>query len=128
VIEPARESGAFDATIEYVGNYLACLDPSVGSLSIPGTVSALQPLVAKKGLTLEPCRRQPTRTPPPSPKPMPPGTTWSRSPIWSRWRRSGRSADGAITHTALANGNVQAARIFSSDAVIAQDHFGCRQP
>jgi osmoprotectant transport system substrate-binding protein len=31
--------------------------------------------------------------------------------------------DGAITHTALANGNVQAARIFSSDAVIAQDHF-----
>jgi osmoprotectant transport system substrate-binding protein len=32
-------------------------------------------------------------------------------------------ADGPITHTALANGNVQAARIFSSDAVIAQDHF-----
>jgi osmoprotectant transport system substrate-binding protein len=31
--------------------------------------------------------------------------------------------DGVITHTALANGNVQAARIFSSDAVIAQDHF-----
>jgi osmoprotectant transport system substrate-binding protein len=31
--------------------------------------------------------------------------------------------DGPITHTALANGSVQAARIFSSDAVIAQDHF-----
>jgi osmoprotectant transport system substrate-binding protein len=31
--------------------------------------------------------------------------------------------DGPITHTALANGDVQAARIFSSDAVIAQDHF-----
>ena len=31
--------------------------------------------------------------------------------------------DGPITHTALANGNVQAARIFSSDAVVAQDHF-----
>jgi osmoprotectant transport system substrate-binding protein len=31
--------------------------------------------------------------------------------------------DGPITHTALANNDVQVARIFSSDAVIAQDHF-----
>jgi osmoprotectant transport system substrate-binding protein len=34
-----------------------------------------------------------------------------------------RHADGLITHTALANNDVQMGRIFSSDAVIAQDHF-----
>ena len=33
------------------------------------------------------------------------------------------ASGGPISHTSLAYGSVQAARIFSSDAVIAQDHF-----
>jgi osmoprotectant transport system substrate-binding protein len=154
VIEPALESGAFDATIEYVGNYLAFLNPSVGNLSIPGTVAALQPLVAKKGLSLGAVSAaadsdaiavtQANATKyhlasiadlvPVAPKwtfggppecatriTCVPGLKQYYGVVFKSFRSL--DEDGAITHTALANGNVQAARIFSSDAVIAQDHF-----
>jgi osmoprotectant transport system substrate-binding protein len=154
VIEPALESGAFDATIEYVGNYLAFLNPSVGNLSIPGTVAALQPLVAKKGLTLgavsaaadsdaiavtqanatkyhlvsiadlAPLASKWTFGGPPECATRitcVPGLKQYYGVVFKSFRSL--DEDGPITHTALADGNVQAARIFSSDAVIAQDHF-----
>ena len=154
VIEPALESGAFDATIEYVGNYLAYLNPNVGNLSIAATVSTLQPLVAKRGLTLGQVSSaadsdaiavtQANATkyhlvsiadlkayasmwsfggPPECATRITcvPGLKSYYGVVFKSFRSL--DEDGAITHTALANGNVQAARIFSSDAVVAQDHF-----
>lgn len=154
VIEPALEHGDFDATVEYVGNYLAFLDPSVGNLTVPGTVSALRPIVAKKGLSLGAVSQAAD-----SDAIAVTQSTASKyhlksiadlKPYASQWSFGGPAEcatritcipglkqyydvvfksfqtldeDGPITHTALANGSVQAARIFSSDAVIAQDHF-----
>jgi osmoprotectant transport system substrate-binding protein len=154
VLQPALQSGAFDATIEYAGNYLAYLDPSAGNMSAAATVSALQPLVAKKGLTLG--------TVSPAADSDAIAVTQANATkyhlasiadlkaIAPQWSFGGPpecatritcvpglkqyygvtfksfkslDEDGPITHAALANGNVQAARIFSSDAVIAQDHF-----
>ncbi|MGH9115893.1 MAG: ABC transporter substrate-binding protein [Acidimicrobiales bacterium] len=154
VVEPALEHGDFDATIEYLGNYLSYLDPSVGNLSVSGTASALKPLVAKKGLTLgnysqaadadaiAVTQANATRY-----HLVSIGDLKAYAPNWAFGGppecatritcvpglqkfygvvfKSFKSLDedGAITHTALADGDVQAARIFSSDAVIAQDHF-----
>jgi osmoprotectant transport system substrate-binding protein len=154
VIEPALESGDFDATVEYLGNYLAFLDPSVGNLSVPQTVATLKPIIAKKGLSvgnvsqaadsdaiavtqatatkyhlksiadLKPYASQlnfggpaecATRIT------CVPGLKQYYGVVFKSFQTL--DEDGAITHTALANGSVQAARIFSSDAVIAQDHF-----
>lgn len=154
VIEPALEAGDFDATVEYLGNYLAYLNPSVGNLSIPATVAALQPLVAKRRLSLgqvSPAAdsdavavTQSTATKDhlvsiadlaPYASKMsfggPPEcqTRITCIPGLQKYYgikfKSFRSLDedGPITHTALQNGDVQVARIFSSDAVIAQDHF-----
>jgi len=154
VIEPALDAGDFDATIEYVGNYLSYLDPSVGNLSISATVSTLQPLVAKKGLTLGNVSQaadsdaiavtQATATADHL------VSIADLAPYAAKWSFGGPpecatritcvpglkqyygltfksfkslDEDGPITHTALQNGDVQVARIFSSDAVIAQDHF-----
>jgi osmoprotectant transport system substrate-binding protein len=154
VIEPALEHGDFDATIEYAGNYLAYLDPSVGTLSVAGTVAALQPLVAKKGLAvgnvsqaadsdaiavtqanatkyhlvsiaeLKSIAPQWTLGGPPECATRitcVPGLKQYYGVVFKSFKSL--DEDGPITHTALANGNVQAARIFSSDAVVAQDHF-----
>lgn len=154
VIEPALEHGDFDATVEYVGNYLAFLDPSVGNLDVPQTVSTLKPLVAKRGLTLGAVSQAAD-----SDAVAVTQATASKyhlksiadlKPYASQWSFGGPAEcatritcipglkqyygvvfksfqtldeDGPITHTALANGSVQAARIFSSDAVVAQDHF-----
>jgi osmoprotectant transport system substrate-binding protein len=154
VIEPALEHGDFDATIEYVGNYLAYLDPSVGNMSVSDTVSALAPIVAKRGLALGAVSQaadsdavavtQANATKynlvsiadlaPYAPKwsfggPPECATRVTCIPGLEKYYgvkfKSFRSLDedGPITHTALADGSVQAARIFSSDAVIAQDHF-----
>jgi osmoprotectant transport system substrate-binding protein len=154
VIEPALESGSIDATIEYVGNYLAFLNPHVGILSVAATAAALAPLVAKKGLSLgtvslaadsdaiavtksnatkyhlvsiadlkaiasqwtlggpAECATRITCVP---------GLRQFYGVVFKQFRSL--DEDGAITHTALANGSVQAARIFSSDAIVAQDHF-----
>ncbi len=154
IIEPALEKGDIDATIEYVGNYLAYLDPKAGNLSVSATVATLKPIVAKKGLTLGAVSRaadsdaiavtQATATR------YHLSSIADLKPYASRWTFGGPpecatritcvpglekyygikfksfkslDEDGVITHTALANGDVQAARIFSSDAVIAQDHF-----
>jgi osmoprotectant transport system substrate-binding protein len=154
VIEPALEHGDFDATVEYVGNYLAFLDPSVGNLSVPQTVSTLKPIVAKRGLALGAVSQAAD-----SDAVAVTQTTANKyhlssiadlKPYAAQWSFGGPAEcatritcipglrqyygvvfksfqtldeDGPITHTALANGSVQAARIFSSDAVIAQDHF-----
>lgn len=154
VIEPALESGGFDATVEYVGNYLAFLDPSVGNLSVPQTVATLKPIIAKKGLSVgnvsqaadsdaivvtqanatkyhlksiadlkayapqwsfggpAECATRITCVP---------GLKQYYGVVFKSFQTL--DEDGPITHAALANGAVQAARIFSSDAVIAQDHF-----
>jgi osmoprotectant transport system substrate-binding protein len=154
VVEPALEHGDFDATIEYVGNYLAYLNPNVGTLSVAGTVAALQPLVAKKGLVLgnvsqaadsdaiavtqanatkyhlvsiadlKSIASQWTFGGPPECATRitcVPGLKQYYGVVFKSFKSL--DEDGPITHTALANGNVQAARIFSSDAVVAQDHF-----
>ena len=154
VIEPALEGGDFDATIEYVGNYLAFLDPSVGNLSVPQTVATLKPIIAKKGLSLSNVSQAAD-----SDAIAVTQSTANKyhlksiadlKPYASQWSFGGPAEcatritcipgllqyygvkfksfqsldeDGPITHTALADGSVQAARIFSSDAVIAQDHF-----
>jgi osmoprotectant transport system substrate-binding protein len=154
VIEPALEHGDFDATVEYVGNYLAYLDPKVGNLSVPATVSTLAPIVAQRGLALGQVSqaadsdavavKQSTANQyhlasiadlaPYAPKwsfggPPECATRITCIPGLEQFYgvkfKSFRSLDedGPITHTALADGSVQAARIFSSDAVIAQDHF-----
>lgn len=154
IIEPALEHGEFDATIEYVGNYLVYLDPSSGTLSVPQTVATLRPLVAKLGLTLGAASQaadadaiavtQATATK------YHLSSIPDLAPDASRWTFGGPPEcqtrisclvglqtyyglkfkafkslddDGPITHAALAEGDVQAARIFSSDAVVAQDHF-----
>jgi osmoprotectant transport system substrate-binding protein len=154
VIEPALEHNDFQATIEYLGNYLAYLNPKVGNLSIPATVAALQPLVAARGLAIgnyssaadsdAVAVTQKTATQDHL------VSIADMAPYASKWYFGGPAEcatrvtcyaglkqyyglqfkgfksldeDGIITHTALQNGNVQAARIFSSDAVIAQDHF-----
>jgi osmoprotectant transport system substrate-binding protein len=154
VIEPALEAGDFQATIEYVGNYLAYLDPSVGNLSVPATVSTLTPIVAKRGLTLgnvsqaadsdaiavtqatatkyhlvsiadlAPYASQWTFGGPPECATRitcVPGLKQYYGVVFKSFKSL--DEDGPITHTALEDGSVQAARIFSSDAVIAQDHF-----
>jgi osmoprotectant transport system substrate-binding protein len=154
VVQPALQSGAFDATIEYAGNYLAYLDPNAGNASPTATVAALQPLVAKKGLTLgnisqaadsdaiavteanaakyhlasiadlKSIAPQWTFGGPPECATRitcVPGLKQYYGVVFKSFKSL--DEDGPITHTALANGNVQAARIFSSDAVIAQDHF-----
>jgi osmoprotectant transport system substrate-binding protein len=154
VVQPALQSGAFDATVEYAGNYLAYLDPSAGNMSATATVAALQPLVAKKGLSLgnvsqaadsdaiavtqanankyhlvsiadlKPVAPQWTFGGPPECATRitcVPGLKQYYGVVFKSFKSL--DEDGPITHTALANGNVQAARIFSSDAVIAQDHF-----
>jgi osmoprotectant transport system substrate-binding protein len=154
VVQPALQNGDFDATIEYAGNYLAYLDPSAGNMSAAATAAALQPLVAKKGLTLGNVSRAAdsdaiavTQTNATKYHLASIGDLKSIAPQWTFGGppecatritcvpgmkqyygvvfKSFKSLDedGPITHTALANGNVQAARIFSSDAVIAQDHF-----
>jgi len=154
VIEPALEHGDFDATIEYVGNYLAYLDPSVGNLSVAATASTLAPIVAKRGLTLGTVSQaadsdaiavtQATANkyhlvsiadlkshasgwtlggPPECATRITcvPGLKQYYGVAFKSFKSL--DEDGPITHTALSNGSVQAARIFSSDAVIAQDHF-----
>lgn len=154
VIEPALESGDFDATVEYVGNYLAFLDPSVGNLSVPQTVATLKPIIAKKGLAVGNVSQaadsdaiavaQATATKhhlksiadlKPYASQMSfggpaecatritcvPGLKQYYGVVFKSFQTL--DEDGPITHAALANGSVQAARIFSSDAVIAQDHF-----
>jgi osmoprotectant transport system substrate-binding protein len=154
VVQPALESGAFDATIEYVGNYLSYLDPSAGTLTVTQTVDALQAIVGKKGLTLgkvsqaadsdaiavtqanatkyhlvsiadlKPVAANWTFGGPPECATRitcVPGLKQYYGVVFKSFKSL--DADGPITHTALANGDVQAARIFSSDAVIAQDHF-----
>jgi osmoprotectant transport system substrate-binding protein len=154
VIEPALEHGDFDATIEYVGNYLAYLDPKVGNLSVPATVSTLAPIVAQRGLALGQVSQAAdsdaiavTQATANQYHLVSIADLASHAPKWSFGGppecasritcipgleqyygvkfKSFRSLDedGPITHTALADGSVQAARIFSSDAVIAQDHF-----
>ena len=154
VIEPALENGDFDATVEYVGNYLAFLDPSVGNLSVPQTVSTLKPIVAKKGLTVGAVSQAADSdaiavTQANATKYHLTSIADIKS-LATQWSFGGPAEcatritcipglkqyygvvfksfqtldeDGPITHAALANGSVQAARIFSSDAVIAQDHF-----
>ncbi len=154
VIQPALQAGDFDATIEYAGNYLAYLDPSAGNASVAATVAALQPLVAKRGLTLGSVSQaadsdaiavtQANATkyhlvsiadlksiapqwtfggPPECATRITcvPGLKQYYGVVFKSFKSL--DEDGPITHTALDNGNVQAARIFSSDAVIAQDHF-----
>lgn len=154
VIEPALESGAFDATVEYVGNYLAFLDPSVGNLSVPQTVSALKPIIAKKGLTVgavsQAADSDAVAVTQANATKYHLKSIADLKPYAPQWNFGGPAEcatritcipglkqyygvvfksfqtldeDGPITHSALANGSVQAARIFSSDAVIAQDHF-----
>jgi osmoprotectant transport system substrate-binding protein len=154
VIEPALEHGDFDATVEYVGNYLAYLDPKVGNLSVADTVSTLAPIVGQRGLTLGAVSQaadsdaiavtQATANkdhlvsiadlkayasgwtlggPPECATRITcvPGLKQYYGVVFKSFKSL--DEDGPITHTALANGSVQAARIFSSDAVIAQDHF-----
>jgi osmoprotectant transport system substrate-binding protein len=154
VVQPALQSGAFDATVEYVGNYLAYLDPSAGNMSVDATVATLQPIVGKKGLTLGKVSQaadsdaiavtqanankyhlqsiadlksiapQWTLGGPPECATRitcVPGLKQYYGVVFKSFKSL--DEDGPITHTALANGDVQAARIFSSDAVIAQDHF-----
>jgi osmoprotectant transport system substrate-binding protein len=154
LIEPALESGAFDATVEYLGNYLAFLNPKVGNLSVTGTVAALQPLVAKKGLSLgsvsQAADSDAIAVTQANATKYHLASIADLTSVASQWTFGGPpecatritcvpglkqyygvvfksfkslDEDGAITHTALQNGNVQAARIFSSDAVVAQDHF-----
>ncbi len=154
VVQPALQSGSIDATIEYAGNYLSYLNPNVGVLSVAGTVSALQPLVAQKGLTLgnvsqaadadaiavtqanatkynlhsiaDLAAQAPHWTfggPPECATRITcvPGLKQYYGVVFGGFKAL--DEDGNITHQALANGTVQAARIFSSDAVVAQDHF-----
>jgi osmoprotectant transport system substrate-binding protein len=154
VIEPALESGAFDATIEYVGNYLAFLDPTVGNLSVSQTVSTLKPIIAKKGLSLgnvsQAADSDAVAVTQANATRYHLNSIADLKPYAPQWSFGGPAEcatritcipglkqyygvtfksfqtldeDGPITHTALANGSVQVARIFSSDAVIAQDHF-----
>jgi osmoprotectant transport system substrate-binding protein len=154
VIEPALEAGDFDATIEYLGNYLAYLDPSIGNLSVPASVAALHPLVEKRGLTLgqvslaadsdavavtQATANKDHLVSIADLAPFASNFSFGGPPecqtritcipglkkYYGLTFKSFRSLDedGPITHTALANGDVQVARIFSSDAVIAQDHF-----
>lgn len=154
ILQPALQHNDFQATIEYLGNYLAYLNPKVGNLSIAATEAALRPLAAAKGLTIGTYSNaadsdavavtQSTATKDHL------VSIADLAPYASKWYFGGPAEcatrvtcylgltqyyglhfkgfktlddDGVITHTALANGNVQAARIFSSDAVIAQDHF-----
>ncbi len=154
ILEPALAHNDFQATIEYLGNYLAYLNPKVGNLSVADTASTLKPLAAAKGLTVANYSSaadsdavavtQSTATK------YHLVSIADMAPYASGWYFGGPpecatrvtcypglaqyyglhfkgfktlDEDGVITHTALANGNVEAARIFSSDAVIAQDHF-----
>ena len=154
VVEPALESHDFDATIEYAGNYLAFLDPSVGNLSVPQIVATLKPIIAKKGLSvgnvspaadsdaiavtqatatkyhlksiadLKPYASKLTLGGPAECATRitcVPGLKQYYGVVFKSFQSL--DEDGPITHAALANGSVQAARIFSSDAVVAQDHF-----
>jgi osmoprotectant transport system substrate-binding protein len=154
VIEPALEHGDFDATIEYVGNYLAYLDPSVGSMTVPATVSTLAPIAAARGLSLGQVSQAAdsdaiavTQATASKYHLQSIADLVNEAPNWSLGGppecatliscvpglekyygvkfNSFRSLDenGPNTHTALADGSVQAARISSSDAAIAQDHF-----
>jgi osmoprotectant transport system substrate-binding protein len=155
IIEPALEAGEFDATIEYAGNYLTFLDPSIGNpSSVAATVTALTPLVAKKGLTLgqvsQAADSDAVAVTQKTANADHLSSIADLAPYASKFTFGGPAEcstritcipglkqyygltfksfksldeDGPITHTALANGNVQVARIFSSDAVIAQDHF-----
>ncbi len=133
---------------------MAYLDPSVGNLSIPATVAALQPLVAKRGLTLGQVSSaadsdaiavtQATATKDhlvsiADLKPYASKWTFGGPPecatritcvpgLQEVLRRGVQVVQvlgrGRAHHPHRpADGDVQAARIFSSDAVIAQDHF-----
>jgi osmoprotectant transport system substrate-binding protein len=50
--EPALESGHVDLVPEYVGNYLAFLDPSSENRPLSASVSMLRTLLVSKGLTV----------------------------------------------------------------------------
>lgn len=154
ILQPALEHNDFQATIEYLGNYLVYLNPNAANASVAATEAALRPLASAKGLTIGNYSNAAD-----SDAVAVTQATATRdhlvsiadlAPYVSSWYFGGPAEcatrvtcyaglsqyyglhfkgfktlddDGVITHTALANGNVQAARIFSSDAVVAQDHF-----
>jgi osmoprotectant transport system substrate-binding protein len=121
VVEPALTSGAFDATIEYLGNYLSYLNPSVGNLSVTGTVAALQPLVAKKGLSLGAVSQAADSDAIAVTQAN--ATKYHLASIADLTSVASQWAFGGPPECATRITCVQAARIFSSDAVVAQDHF-----
>jgi osmoprotectant transport system substrate-binding protein len=155
IIEPALESGQIDMIPEYVGNYLAFLDPTVtGGLTLDQTVAKLKTLAAAKGLTVtDPSPAtdadaiavtQATATKSNLAKisdlsPVAGQMVFGGPPecatritcllglqqIYGLHFKSFKALDagGPLTKSALANGDIQVARLFSSDEAIQIKHF-----
>ncbi len=152
---PALTSGQIDMVPEYVGNFLAYLDPTVqGGLTLAQTVARLKTVAAAKGLTistpsgatdadaigvtkatatkdhltkisdLKPYAAQMVFGGPPECKTRITCLTGLEQ-IYGLHFKDFKALDagGPLTKTALANGDIQVARIFSSDEAITIKGF-----